>query len=377
MTADNLQRPAMNLQLFNEGGDQTTEPQSDPQQTVQPDPQPAQTTEPQYNSLNDFLKAYSGGDNPQPESDPVEQPQPAVESDEPIPDDVAEALLTEIEQTGEAPTEQKTAEEQMILGKFKTQEDLIEAYKQAEKKISEYGQDHSRARQDMDQLRHQVYRLQNFLAQQRSQPKQPEMTDEQREQMKQKFLDQFYENPTGTIEQMVQRRVNDQLRRTVEPIQRDFQMQQQTRMYQDQIDQARAKYPDFDDYQTVMQQIVKERGKYIAHMPDAVDVIYELAKSRGSRPTAQPQPQQPESTPQSTHNVQDPQVRQAILQDPSIRKEILRQYAEEVKAKRPAQVLGNQPGQPAATPPEEIRTTKDAKKASLSFFERFTKGATQ
>ena len=376
MNADNLRRPAMNLQLFNEGGEAPTEPQGQPQQTVQPDPQPAQTTEPEYKNLNDFLKAYAGGDEAQPAQESTE----SQDVPEDIPNDVADALLGELEQSGEAPVEQKTAEEQMILGKFKTQEDLVEAYKQAEKRISEYGQDHSRARQDMDQLRHQVYRLQNFLAQQRSQPQQPQMTEEQVEQAKQKFLDQFYENPTGTIEQMVQQRVQEQLKRTVEPIQRDYQMQQQTRMYQDQVNQAREKYPDFDELQPVMEEIIREKGQYLAAMPSAVEAVYGLAKARTqtTQPNVQPQTQEPvQEQSQSSGVIQDPEMRQAILQDPSIRKEILKQYAEEVRSKRPPQVLGEQPGQPPSAEPQEIRTTKDAKKASLSFFERFTKGATQ
>ncbi len=374
MNADNLKRPAMNLQLFNEGGEQPTEPQGEPQQTVQPDPQPAQEpTEPQYNNLNEFLAHYTGGEEPQ-------ATEPVVEQPEDIPPDVANALLEEIGETSEAPQGEKTPEEQMILGKFKTQEDLIEAYKQAENRISEYGQDHSRARQEMDQLRHQVYRLQNFLTQQRGQqqqPQQPQMTEEQVEQQKQKFLDQFYDNPTGTIEQMVQQRVNEQLKRTVEPIQRDYQMQQQTRAYQQQVNEAREKYPDFDELQPVMEQIIKEKGQYLAAMPSAVEAVYGLAKARSyTQSTAQPQ-QQPQEQPQEQPVNQEDEMRQRILQDPSIKREILKQYAEEVRSKRPPQVLGEQPGQPPSAPPQEIQTTKDAKKASLSFFERFTKGATQ
>jgi len=339
MIADNLQRPAMNLQLFGEEPESTEAPVEQP---VEPEPQQAQETEePTYDSLQDFLQTY--------------------QSEEEVPtESTGEEPVQE-----EAPVEQKTVEEQKILGKFDTQEDLIEAYQQAEKRISEYGQDGARARQELEQLRGQVSQLQQFLYQQR-QPQQPQPTAEEIEAKKQEWLDRFYENPQQALDEEINRRV----RQHVEPIQRERQIEQSTKRFQQQVEEAKQRYPDFDDLQPQMQEIINEQGQYLAALPNAVEVVYGMAKARN--------PQQQTSQPQNTEDIlQNNEVRQRILQDPSIKQEILKQYAQEVKQKQPPPVLGDQHGEPVASPPEEIKSTKDAKKATMNFFQRMAGGGSK
>ncbi len=335
MFTDNPQGPerVIDLQLF---GEEPTETSDAPVEPVESQPQATQEEEPTYESLAEFLEQY--------------------ESDEPMVEEPTEM-------PEEAP-EGKTAEEQMILGKFKTQEDLVDAYQEAERRISAYGQDGAKARQDLEQLRGQVSQLQSFLTQQRyrqaQQPQQFQPTEEEIAEQNQKWLDKFYEDPLNALNEEVEKRV----KKAVEPMQRDYQVQQAQRRYQQQVEEARQKYPDFDDLQPQMQDIVKEQGQYIASLPNAVEAIYGMAKARV-----------PQSQPQDTESLlQNEEVRQRILKDEGIKKAILQQYAQEVKQKQPPPVMGKQSGEPASAPPEQIYSTKDAKKASLSFFQRFAGG---
>lgn len=342
MIADNLKlRPALNLQLF---GEEPTETPEAPVEPAEPQPQAAQEPEvPSYESLTDFLKQYEVDEVPVIPQEPSEEVIPT-----------------------ETPPEGQTVEEQMILGKFKTQDDLVNAYKEAERRISEYGQDGSKARQELEQLRGQVSQLQRFLTQQRYQQSQVQPSPEEIQKKNQEWLDKFYENPHEALNEVVNQRV----REVVGPIQRDYQYQQHQRRFQQQVEEARQKYPDFDDLQPVMHQIVQEQGQYITSLPNAVEVVYSMARLKN--PQQSPQVQQ---TPESV--LQNEEFRKQVLQDESIRKEILAQYAQEVKNRQTAPVMGNQHGEPASTPPQEITTTKDAKKASLSYFQRLAGRGTQ
>jgi hypothetical protein len=317
--ADNLNRPAMDLQLFAEGEVVEPAPEETPAESSPQD-------KPQYGSLSEFISQHFE----EPQDKPIEQETTPAESPQ-------------------------TTEEKLILGKFKSQDDLVQAYQEAERKISTYGQDTSKARQELEQLRGQVWQLQQYL----QKPQTPQPTAEELQAKNQEWLDKFYENPMDALEEVIQSRVQ----KIVEPIQKDYQLQQYTRQYQAQIEQARQKYADFDTLQPVMQEVIQEQGQHLAGLPNAVEVIYSIAKGRAAAPINHDQ------------LLQDENFRSKILQNEEIRKAILTQIAQVTKDKQPPVVLGPQQGEPPIMAPEEIKTSKDAKKASISYFKRILGGA--
>lgn len=337
---DNLKlRPALNLQLFGEG--------EEPVESVEPEPQPAQgeVEEPTYASLSEFLNQYEQETG---EAEQTQEVEPQTQGE-----------------TQEAPPEEKSDEEKLILGKFKTQEDLVDAYQEAEKRISRYGQYSSRAKKELEQLRGQVAQLQRYVKE-AQQPKKEQPSKEEIERRNQEWLDKFYDNPVEALDEVVQ----DRVKKVVEPIQKDYEMQRYTRHYNSQVQEVRQKYPDFDNYTPKMQEIVQKQGQYLANLPNAVEVVYNMAK-------AQSMPSQPTQQLSKENLLKDENFRQDILKDQSIRNEILKEYAQQARDKQAPVVLGKQSGEPPASPPEEIKSTKDAKKASMNFFQRIAGGGTQ
>ncbi len=85
-------------------------------------------------------------------------------------------------------------EQQLIAGKFKTQDDLVSSYKEAERKIHESTTRASQLEAEVEQYKQQ---LQNYSTQQ--QPQQPQGND-----YIQQLNDQFFENPAQVAVQVNQ-----------------------------------------------------------------------------------------------------------------------------------------------------------------------------
>lgn len=247
--------------------------------------------------------------------------------------------------------------EPLIMGKFKSQDDLEQAYKEAEKRISQYGQQFSQNQQQIEQMQNQLQLLQQFV--QRFQEPQPQISPEEVHEKNQKWLDNFYENPIEALNEVVSRSVMQ----AITPLSQKIQYQENVDRYNQQVSMARQKYPDFDNYMEQMQEIVKRQGQYLAALPNSVEVIYNMAKAQTIK--------------SPDDYLKDEAFRQKLLQDETIRNEILKQYAQTVKDGQPPVVLSNQHGEPPLAEPMEIKSTQDAKKATLSFFQRMAGGIKQ
>lgn len=245
--------------------------------------------------------------------------------------------------------------EPLIMGKFKSQDDLEQAYKEAEKRISQYGQQFSQNQQQMEQMQAQLQQFQQFV--QRFQ--EPQQSPEEVQERNQKWLDKFYESPIEALNEVIVQNVQQ----AVTPLIQKIQYQENVDRYNQQVVAARQKYPDFDSFMPQMQEIIKEQGSYLSGLPNSVDVIYNMAKAQTIK--------SPEDY------LKDEAFRQKLLQDETIRNEILKQYAQTVKDGQPPVVLSNQHGEPPLAEPMEIKSTQDAKKATLSFFQRMAGGIKQ
>ncbi len=223
---------------------------------------------------------------------------------------------------------------------------LVKSYNEAEKKISEQGQ-------QLSALAQQWEDFQRRLNPQAAAPQQPQpLSEEQIKEINEQWMTQFYENPLAAIVQAVQMAVEPK----IQPLAQYYEQQRQLEQWNRQIEQAQQTHPDFEQLLPEIQKVVEEQGNILAELPNAVEVAYNLAKARQVKPPEQ--------------LLRDPAFRQRILQDEEIRNEILKAYAQQVKNGQPPVVIGNQPGQSPATPPLEIKTTSDAKKATLGFFSR-------
>ncbi len=318
-------RPGMNLQLFNEEGEAA----------------------PVRESLQSFFEREIGGAA---ETDPPADP-PADPYNVPSEEPGAEPPVEPVEEPGIPQYE--------IPEKFagKTPEEVAKAYVELETLLGKHGVEKQQMQQQLRQMQQYV---QYMAHQQRQQTRQtqPQLTPEEVQTKNEEWLNWFYKDPISALETVVQQRVSQ----VVQPLQQQVKYREHVEHYQQQVQQARGKWADFDQLMPVMREIIREQGAHLSNSPRAVETIYHIAKGR----TAQEmQPQNPQQL------VKDPKMREMFLNDESIKNEILKKYAQSVKEKQPPVTIGSQPGEIPAAPPEEIKSTKDAKKASISFFERW------
>lgn len=151
----------------------------------------------------------------------------------------------------------------------------------------------------------------------------------------------------------------------IQPVVKHHQQEIQTQSFAQQINDFALKNPDVHDVLPVVKNFFDSNpalGDAVASLPNAIEVAYSLGKAIT--------PKTPEQL------LQEQGFREKVMNDESIRQEMLKNYATAVKQGQPPVVIGNQPGaQPPAAAPIEVKTASEAKKAAIGFFQRFLGGA--
>jgi len=284
----------------------------------------------------------------------------------------AETLTGQQQETAPAttPTTQMPQQTQeLILGKFKSLEDLTAGYQQLEKRFGEQ-------RNELGTLRQQVQQPAQQPTETPAQatpatpaeeaPKFPwevEMTPEQKEAA----LEEYYADPLTAqakrdqqtmkaMEHMVKQMVSNAIE-PLQPVAQKFQEDQQVQHFSEAIEDY-ASQPgneDFYELEPQIEQIYNQFGDSILQLPNAVEVLHMMA--RGLTAKAEPAPSAP------THDeiLADPGFRQKVLADPGLQKEIAAQYAKQIASGAPPVLMGAQPGgTPVAAPTEKPRSIKEA-----------------
>lgn len=163
------------------------------------------------------------------------------------------------------------------------------------------------------------------------------------------FMNEWYENPIQTFDQMISKRIESameqQVRPMIEPIQRE-------RQYAQEIQGLNQKYPDFQELTPAMKDVIEQ----YPHLADqGLETVYLVAKGQVS--------QQPPITPEQM--MSDPQFRQQVMQNEQIRNEMISQYMQQrqqTNSQAPP-LMGNQPGgQIPAMPENQPKTLREASK---------------
>lgn len=338
----------IDLQLF--AGEGTGEP---PAQGTTP-AEPAEPITPEeHATLLDYLKEQMG-EPKEPGGEPAGEPTPTEPPQEP---------------PAQEPPQQTPQQEpeQLILGKFKTQKDLENAYLEEQRRITQYGQQFANLQQQW--RNYLMARQQESQKTQQQQPQEPQLTPEQIQQKNEELYQRLQEKPFETltefekntmqrVEQQMQQRLDQAMQQYVAPMAQKLQYRDSLDSYTRQLEDARTKYQDFDELLPEMERIVQEQGNYYANVPNAIEAIYGVAKARTGQAQARP----------VEELIKDPKVREKLLSDPDIKNAVLKQYAQELKQGRPPSVIGSQPGETPATPPEDLTQPGSAKKATLAYF---------
>lgn len=174
-----------------------------------------------------------------------------------------------LQEEGEPEEEQEEQEEQLILGKFKSVDDLAKAYKNLEKKLGKDAQERKALQDEMSQIR------QLLMSQQAPQTKQPEEEDMNGDD----FLTLLAEKGPKAIDERTSRLINNMLQKQLEPI-NEFITQQ---YYNQQVQQTASKYKDFYDYKDDITEILSSNEyNWLVNQKNGIEVAYHLAKSMRS-----------------------------------------------------------------------------------------------
>lgn len=158
-----------------------------------------------------------------------------------------------LEEQGEPQEEQ----EKLILGKFKSVEELAKAYKELEKKLGKDAEEKAALRKEIEEIRKLI-----------TGPK--DAKEQKKEDSPEDWLERFYSEGPKLIQHMV----SDMLAQHLAPIQQ-FMTQE---YYNRQARELAAKYKDFADYVEDMEQIFNEYPEIASH-PRGMEIAYRLAKA--------------------------------------------------------------------------------------------------
>lgn len=254
------------------------------------------------------------------------------------------------EQSTDAGTEQqqvdKPAEEPLILGKFKSQDELIKAYTNLESF-------NTQTRQELAQLKQQQEnqsKSDNVIQKEEVLDDVPDNVDP--EALKEELLNKFYEDPLKFVEdiqqQATQKAIEKMKAEREAEIARENQRKANIARWDGIVKDFRATHPDMDNYSDDMLKFLDD-NKEIAGKETAIELAYNYAKGLKA-------PKSPDEL------LSDPEFIQKAASNENFRKEILKQTAADIKKGSPPPVIsGNSTGgKPVATEPQNPKSFKEA-----------------
>lgn len=195
-----------------------------------------------------------------------------------------------------------------------------------------------RTLQEQNQMFSQM--LQTFQQQQAPQAQAPVEPQAPSQEDIDSLMSEWYENPRAVL----QKYAEEAIKPFIEPIQKE-------RQYQEQVQSLSQKYTDFQDMVPSMQQVIQGNPQWAEQQ--SLETIFLMA--RGQQPTPQ--------VPTMEQLLQDPNFRQQLMADESLRNEFRGQYVQESHQRNQQipPVMGGAPGGniPAA-PENKPRTVREA-----------------
>lgn len=183
--------------------------------------------------------------------------------------------------------------QRLYAGKFDSPDKLEQSYEELQRKLGQQGNALGQMQQQYNQLLQYVQQMQ--VAQQttpRTQQAEPaQQVDPGR------FIEDLEARGPAVIEELVNRIVTQRwaqegevlgqgIAQTLQPLYQHYMQSQLRESVQGQINSARSKHNDFDDYREDVKRIIGEQPQLLS-LPTGVEVAYQMAKAqRGGQQTA-------------------------------------------------------------------------------------------
>lgn len=243
----------------------------------------------------------------------------------------------------------------LILGKFKSPEELAKAYSSLEQFNTKTRQELAQTQQTTQELQAAIQQMQQQMQQSQVQPQvqEPELSPEE---MNEQLMNRFYENPMSVLNE-IKEQAKQELMQEMAPIQEQYQQQQQQQQWMQTVNDFASTHQDFQQWQPAMQEVLNSNPN-IAQMPNGLEIAYNMARGQ---------------------NYQDPSamlqdqsfVQQNILGNQDIKNQIIQEYLQSLKQGQQAPtVINSQPGGAIPmTPENKPQTIKDARDIALKMMQ--------
>jgi hypothetical protein len=235
----------------------------------------------------------------------------------------------------------------LFYGKFKTPEDVINAYGSLESM-------NTRTRQELAQEREKAAQLEAMLQQIQSNSSEgsPQGGEGQAPEIgAEDFMDQFYNDPQTALKDFVTKLLDNTIKPQIEPLVQKDQAAARQAAWNERVGQFASAHDDFGEFKDDMQNILNAYPELGDH-PQGLDFMYQMAKgNRFQRPDDM---------------LKNEEVLNRILNDENITQKIITNYLQGVNkgATAPAVIAGQPGGDMQITPENKPRTMEEAKAAA-------------
>jgi len=299
-----------------------------------------------------------GADAPAAEPEPEPEPQAAAPAAEPEP-------ATDPESQAEVPDKFRLPDGSINPAFVKSYQSMESMYTKQSQQINELTQ---------AVLNLQGQLLTSQAAPQYTPPEPPAPTPEELAAANEAWLERFYENPQVALGEIIANAIDSQVKPVLAPVRAEMEFQQSVQTYSQQVAQLSQKYPDLDQYRPAMQEILSASAEdpaggldleAILSQDGGMEVIYLMAKGKAPAPPAVPPNKAPEEL------LKDQAFLAQVVSNPEIQKMIFANIQSQVKGEPAPPVVGARSGGTApGLEPVSIKNTKDAARASRSYFQK-------
>lgn len=298
---------------------------------------------------NQLMQMFDGAEQQQTEEPaPVETPNGAT-----MPADPSQPPMQEPQQpSGEPGT--PGPQQELIGGKFKSVDDLLNAYTNIESFATKKAQEAAQYKAMAEQIQNQQSQFQDPAPEQTSPEEVDPLEDEEA------LSELLYSDPVKVIK-MIKESAIREAQSTVQPLlERDAQAQKQAE-WQERVDGFAAEHPDLDRWSESMARIIMENPELRDH-PKGLELAYHAAKGQHY---AEP--------PDPTIYLQDQDfVKNNIIGNEEIKNQIIQQYLTELQnGGQPLSIGQSQAGgSTPMTPPKRPASIEEAGEMALSWMNK-------
>lgn len=305
---------------------------------------------------NQLMQMFDGAEQQKTEEPtPVETPEGAtMPAEQPPAQDPVQGTdpTQELQPSGEPGT--PGPQQELIGGKFKSVDDLLNAYTNIESFATKKAQEAAQYKAMAEQIQNQQSQFQDPAPEQTSPEEVDPLEDEEA------LSELLYSDPVKVIK-MIKESAIREAQSTVQPLlEREAQAQKQAE-WQERVDSFAAEHPDLDRWSESMARVIMENPELRDH-PKGLELAYHAAKGQHY---AEP--------PDPTIYLQDQDfVKNNIIGNEEIKKQIIQQYLTELQnGGQPLSIGQSQAGgSTPMTPPKRPASIEEAGEMALSWMNK-------